>query len=214
LLEKFRCLAPSPNRSPKGEGANRSVPLSRFRHFRSIFLSKNKRQTGSKRHFWAKQIFMLHTRHTLLLLCLFFAAPVFSQKEKEEKPEKAIKAVINNFFAGLENGDTTLLKSTCTDAPVMQTFTANKEGKMQVYTEDFDEFVRFVGTPSKDKYKEEIEFEAIHAEKSLASAWTPYKFYVNGKVSHCGTNSFQLVKTDAGWKIQYIIDTRRRGCKE
>ncbi len=157
---------------------------------------------------------MLHTRHALLLLCLLFAAPVFSQKEKEEKPEKAIKAVINNFFAGLENGDTTLLKSTCTESPVMQTFTANKEGKMQVYTEDFDEFVRFVGTPSKDKYKEEIEFEAIHAEKSLASVWTPYKFYVNGKVSHCGTNSFQLVKTDAGWKIQYIIDTRRRGCKE
>jgi len=193
---------------------NRSVSLSRFRHFRSIFLSKNKKQTRRGRHFWAKQILMLHTRHALLLLCLLFAAPVFSQKEKEEKPEKAIKAVINNFFAGLENGDTTLLKSTCTDAPVMQTFTANKEGKMQVYTEDFDEFVRFVGTPSKDKYKEEIEFEAIHAEKSLASVWTPYKFYVNGKVSHCGTNSFQLVKTDAGWKIQYIIDTRRRGCKE
>jgi len=193
---------------------NRSVSLSRFRHFRSIFLSKNKKQTRRGRHFWAKQILMLHTRHALLLLCLLFAAPVFSQKEKEEKPEKAIKAVINNFFAGLENGDTTLLKSTCTESPVMQTFTANKEGKMQVYTEDFDEFVRFVGTPSKDKYKEEIEFEAIHAEKSLASVWTPYKFYVNGKVSHCGTNSFQLVKTDAGWKIQYIIDTRRRGCKE
>ena len=64
----------------------------------------------------------------------------------------------------------------------------------------------FVGTPAKDKYKEAIEFEAVHVEKSLASAWTPYVFYVNGKVSHCGTNSFQLVKTDDGWKIQYIIE--------
>lgn len=155
---------------------------------------------------------MLHFRHTLLLFAVFAAQTSFSQKD--EKPEKAIKTVINNFFTGMEKGDTTLLKSTCTADPVFQTFTANQEGKMQVYTEDFDEFVRFVGTPTKDKYKEEIEFEAIHAEKSLASVWTPYKFYLNGKVSHCGTNSFQLVKTAEGWKIQYIIDTRRKGCKE
>ncbi len=155
---------------------------------------------------------MLIIRHTLLLLCVVFAHAVFSQKT--EKPDKAIKTVINNFFIGMEKGDTVLLKSTCMPDLVMQTFMADREGNMQVYTEDFDEFVRFVGTPTKDKYKEKIEFEAIHAEKSLASVWTPYKFYLNGKVSHCGTNSFQLVKSDAGWKIQYIIDTRRKGCKE
>jgi len=155
---------------------------------------------------------MLIIRHTLLLLCAVFAHAVFSQKT--EKPDKAIKTVINNFFIGMEKGDTTLLKSTCMPDLVMQTYMADREGQMQVYTEDFDEFVRFVGTPTKDKYKEEIEFEAIHAEKSLASVWTPYKFYLNGKVSHCGTNSFQLVKSDTGWKIQYIIDTRRKGCKD
>lgn len=153
---------------------------------------------------------MLNFRCTLLLLAVFAVQTSFSQKE--EKPEKAIKTVINNFFTGMEKGDTVLLKSTCTADPVFQTYTANQEGKMQVYTEDFDEFVRFVGTPTKDRYKEEIEFEAIHAEKSLASVWTPYKFYRNDKVSHCGTNSFQLVKTTDGWKIQYIIDTRRKGC--
>jgi hypothetical protein len=149
-------------------------------------------------------------RYTLFLLALLPAALLSAQKD--DKADKAIKTVINNFFAGLEKGDTALLKSACTANPVFQTFTANQEGKLQVYTEDFDEFVRFVGTPTKDKYREEIEFEAIHAEKSLASVWTPYTFYLNGKLSHCGTNSFQLVKTDEGWKIQYIIDTRRKKC--
>lgn len=153
---------------------------------------------------------MSNIHRALLLLSLLGSTPLSAQKE--EKPEKAIKTVINNFFAGMEKGDTTLLRSACTAEPVFQTFMASQEGKMQVYTEDFDEFVRFVGTPTKEKFKEEIEFEAIHAEKSLASVWTPYKFYRNGKISHCGTNSFQLVKTDEGWKIQYIIDTRRRKC--
>ncbi|MCB0542928.1 MAG: nuclear transport factor 2 family protein [Saprospiraceae bacterium] len=151
---------------------------------------------------------MLHIRPALLLLVFACASTLHAQKE-----EKAIKAVINNFFAGMEKGDTVLLKSSCTSSPVFQTFTANQEGQLQVYTEDFDEFVRFIGTPTKDKLREVIEFENIQAEQSLASVWTPYKFYLNGKISHCGTNSFQLVKTTDGWKIQYIIDTRRRGCQ-
>ena len=153
---------------------------------------------------------MLNLRQSLLLFAVFTLQVSFSQKD--EKPEKAIKTVINNFFTGMEKGDTVLLKSTCTANPVFQTFMANQEGNMQVYTEDFDEFVRFIGTPTKDQYKEEIKFESIQAEASLASVWAPYKFYLNGKVSHCGTDSFQLVKTAEGWKIQYIIDTRRKGC--
>lgn len=154
---------------------------------------------------------MYYFRLFLILSAAFTTQTAVAQKE--EKAEKAIKNVINRFFEGMEKGDTAMLKSTCTEAPVLQTFMAGEGGKLQVYSEDFKEFLTFVGTPSKDKYKEVIEFDAIHAEKSLASVWTPYTFYLNDKVSHCGTNSFQLVKMPEGWKIQYIIDTRRKGCK-
>ncbi len=141
----------------------------------------------------------------IVLLLLVFTAPVHAQKE-----EKAIKAVINRFFEGMEKGDTAMVLSTCTREPVLQTYMANREGQMLVFTEPFSDFVEFVGGEHKDKFKEVVEFEAIHVETSLASVWTPYKFYLNRKISHCGTNSFQLVKTDEGWKIQYILDTRRK----
>jgi hypothetical protein len=159
---------------------------------------------------------MKHIGFTLLL-GLFGIQSALAQKEKAEKNEKAenaVKAVINRFFEGIEKGDTSLIWGACTKEAVLQTFMADKEGKMSVHTEDFVEFVAFIGTPSTNKYKEVIEFEAVHTERSLASAWTPYVFYLNGKISHCGTNSFQLVKTSEGWKIQYIIDTRRKtGCQ-
>jgi hypothetical protein len=154
---------------------------------------------------------MKNVPFALLVLCLFAGFSLTAQKD--EKNEKAIKAVINQFFEGMEKGDTALLKKTCTSQPVFQTYMADRDGKWQVFTEDFSEFVTFVGTPSKDKYDEKIEFEAVMSEQSLASVWTPYKFYLNGKISHCGTNSFQLIKTDEGWKIQYILDTRRKSCK-
>ncbi len=159
---------------------------------------------------------MRYLATSLLLLALLPTSTLSAQKSKAEKPEKAeraIKTVINRFFEGMEKGDTALLKSTCTKTMILQSYMADKSGELKVHTDDFQEFVAFLGTPTKNKYEERIEFGHIEAEQSLASVWTPYKFYLNGKISHCGTNSFQLVKTADGWKIQYIIDTRRKDCK-
>lgn len=152
---------------------------------------------------------MQNTFTCLLLFALLPFNALFSQKNSDEK---AIKAVINRFFEGMERHDTILLKSACTETPMLQTFMADKEGKWRVFTEDFGELVAFVGSPAQDKFQERIEFGNIEAEQSLASVWAPYKFYLNGKLSHCGTDSFQLIKTADGWKIQYIIDTRRKSC--
>lgn len=44
--------------------------------------------------------------------------------------------------------------------------------------------------------------------------WAPYQFYYKGKFSHCGADSFQLVRINGKWKIQYLVDTRRsQGCE-
>jgi len=146
---------------------------------------------------------------TLLLLAAC-ATPLGAGAQKQDK---AIKAVILQFFDGMAKGDSVLLLGACTDAPILQTISVDKQGSTTVLTEDFREFVRFITTPSQNKYDERVQFSAVHVEASLASVWAPYKFYLNGKLSHCGTNSFQLVRTAAGWKIQYIIDTRRKACK-
>jgi hypothetical protein len=152
-------------------------------------------------------------RCCIVIAFAFVSCNLFAQSE--EKSEKAVKAVINRFFEGMEKGDTALVRSAFTDDPILQTYMADKVGTMLLYSEDFSDLISFIGTPSKDKYKEVIDFKEVHIEKSLASVWTPYVFYVNGKIAHCGTNSFQLVKTVEGWKIQYIIDTRRKlGCKD
>ena len=128
--------------------------------------------------------------------------------------EDSVKAVINNLFTGMRNADPVLLRSTFSDSAVLQTITRNKEGKMLVATEDVKAFTDFVSHLKKDSADERIQFETIKIDGPLAIAWTPYNFYHNGKFSHCGVNSFQLVRFDGIWKIQYLIDTRRRkGCE-
>ena len=85
---------------------------------------------------------------------------------------------------------------------------------MSVRSEAVNNFIAAVTKPHEEVYDERITFDLIRVDDGLAIAWTPYKFYVGEKFSHCGINSFQLVRLDGEWKIQYIIDTRKReGCE-
>ena len=67
-----------------------------------------------------------------------------------------------------------------------------------------------MGTPHAQIWDERVEFERVLIDANLASVWAPYEFYLGGTFSHCGYDSFQLVKLDEGWKIAHVIDTRRK----
>ena len=142
-----------------------------------------------------------------LAVCLSFTA-------NAQTAEDSVKAVVNNLFTGMKNADAALLKSTFADSAILQTITRNKEGKTIIQTDEVAGFVDFVSKQQKDAADERISFDMIRIDGPLAIVWTPYKFYFNGKFSHCGVNSFQLVRINGNWKIQYLIDTRRRtGCE-
>jgi hypothetical protein len=97
----------------------------------------------------------------------------------------------------------------------MQTITTNKEGKLIVRNDSVAAFVRQVSTMPKGLADERIVFEMIKVDGPLATVWTPYNFYRRADFSHCGVNSFQLVRNNDKWRIQYLIDTRRKsGCSE
>jgi len=144
----------------------------------------------------------------ILLTFLNFSSLIYAQSA-----EDSVKTVINSLFAGMKNGNAAQVKAVFSDSAILQTITRNKEGRMIVVTDKLDDFVSLVGSLKKDSADERIVFEAIKIDGPLAIAWTPYNFFYNGKFDHCGANSFQLVRFDGTWKIQYLIDTRRRkGC--
>ncbi len=80
----------------------------------------------------------------------------------------------------------------------------------KVRNEAVKQFISQIGSLPKDSADERITFDIVKIDDALAIAWTPYQFYYAGKFSHCGVNSFQLVRFNGVWKIQYLIDTRRR----
>lgn len=130
---------------------------------------------------------------------------------KAQSTEDSVKAVVNNMFAAMKNADSAGLKNSFSEWAVLQTISRTKEGQIMVRTDNIDAFASFVGKTTKGDADERITFGAIHIDGALASVWTPYQFYLKGTFSHCGVNSFQLVRVNGVWKIQYIIDTRRKG---
>ena len=133
---------------------------------------------------------------------------------RAQNTEDSVKAVVNNLFAAMKNADSTGLKNVFSESAVLQTISETKGGQTIVRTENINAFATSIGTLAKGVADERIKFDAIHVDGALASVWTPYEFYFKGNFSHCGVNSFQLVRLNGVWKIQYIIDTRRNGeCK-
>ena len=129
--------------------------------------------------------------------------------------EDSVKTVINTMFAAMKNADGAMLKGTFSDSIVFQTIARTKDGFTVVRTESPSGFIEQISKSSPGSLDERISFETVKVDGPLAIAWTPYSFYYNGQFSHCGVNSFQLVRFNGIWKIQYIIDTRRKqGCKE
>lgn len=145
---------------------------------------------------------------------LFLFLLTVMTKINAQTTEDSVKTVVNKMFDAMRDADGHGLKSTFTENIVFHSIATNKEGVVSVKSEDPKAFIDFISKEKKGNADEQIIFETIKIDGPLALVWAPYKFYYAGKFSHCGVDSFQLVRINGEWKIQYIIDTRRKeGCE-
>jgi len=148
----------------------------------------------------------------LLALVGIICLNLNAQKSEEEQ----VKATIIEFFDAFHKQDTVKLKAMAKAEITLQSIAVNKEGKTVLQESEYANFVRSIASIPKDRtFEEKLLSFSIQVDGKMANAWTPYEFWYNGNFSHCGVNSFQLMKEDATWKILYLVDTRRReGCQD
>ena len=144
----------------------------------------------------------------LILLFIGYAVPATAQT-----PEDEVRATIDQLFDGMRAGDSTAVRATFHEnATLASSFI--REGTPMLHAGSVDAFVNAVGTPHEQVWDEKIWDVKIHVRDNLAVAWMDYAFFLGNQLSHCGVNSFQLVRTEDGWKTVHIIDTRQQeGCE-
>ena len=145
------------------------------------------------------------------LITLFGLVSIISAAQT--KPDEAIQTPIKNLFLAMEKGDRALLR-TAFHSDVILITVLEKEGKFTLQKEtDLKGFATAIGTPHAEAYNEPIWDIKTEQDGNFAQVWAKYAFYLGNKFSHCGVDTFQLIKTEAGWKIFYLADTRQRvGC--
>lgn len=142
-------------------------------------------------------------KNTLVVFTLLLTQMLIAQ-------EADVKKSINTFFEGMHSADTLKIKSVCNDTMLLQSVSEGK-GRTKLVTEKASEFFRSISEiPAGMKIEERLLDYKIQIDGAMAHAWTPYEFYIDGKLSHKGVNSFQLFNDNGVWKIIYIVDTRRK----
>lgn len=66
---------------------------------------------------------------------------------------------------------------------------------------------------SKQTMQERIWNPEVRVNGLIASVSAPYDFWIDGKLSHCGTDQFDLIKTEEGWKIAGGVYTVEAKCE-
>lgn len=144
----------------------------------------------------------------LFIILTFIGTTAFAQND-----EDAVKQAVNKLFEGMKKSDPALIRSAFSSSPILQTVVKNKQAETTILSEPLDSFLVAIAKPHAEVYDERINFDVIKIDGDLSMVWAPYKFYIGEKFSHCGVDSFQLIKENGEWKIQYLVDTRRRqGC--
>lgn len=121
--------------------------------------------------------------------------------------QQAVLAPVMALFDGMAKRDAEAIKK-----PLLSggTMVLMRDGKPTKLT--FEDFAERVGKPGTTHVEERIHHPLVRIDHDLAVVWAPFEFLVDGKVDHCGTDLFNIVRTDGKWLIASVADTGRKDC--
>lgn len=139
----------------------------------------------------------------LLLSCFSFS--------QDSREEQLAKKLIQDFFEAFHAQDSSALKEFAHPDVKLQSIAVDEDGKTKLTSNTYHEFLKGITSiPEETTFEEVLHDFNVSVYGKMASVATPYSFYLNEEFSHCGVNSFQLMKEKGEWKIIYLVDTRTK----
>jgi hypothetical protein len=139
------------------------------------------------------------------------AEPFDFAQGKEDADREAVLKTIQAFF------DTMTAKDVEGARKILQPqgrFHAMRmrDGKPDVRAFSNEEYFATLQA-GEQKMRERMWNPEVRIHGLIASVVAPYDFWIDGKLSHCGTDAFDLIKTDDGWKLAGGVYTIENKCE-
>ncbi|HEY7351784.1 MAG TPA: nuclear transport factor 2 family protein [Terriglobales bacterium] len=121
--------------------------------------------------------------------------------------KQAVLAPVMALFDGMSKHDAEAIRKPLLTGGAMVLMRNGKPVQMT-----FADFADRLGKPGTSHIEERIHDPLVRIDHDLAVVWAPFEFLEDGKVDHCGTDLFNLVRTNGKWLIASIADTGRKTC--
>ena len=142
-------------------------------------------------------------RSFLFVLAAALSHHTFGQSDDE----KLVRATAEQFFLAIETKDRALLKSIMVPGSLNISTQELQNDQAKITTLNYASMIDLLTGAGNEK-KERAWDETILVQGHIAVYWAPYDFHVDQKFTHCGIDSFQLIKKDGRWLISNASWTR------
>ncbi|MBI0474874.1 DUF4440 domain-containing protein [Sphingomonas sp. MA1305] len=123
-----------------------------------------------------------------------------------------VMAPIDAMFRGLAARDGAAILAQVRPDGGATVVAERPDGRREVRRTSWPEFAAGV-KPGPERYQERLTDPAVEVDGDIAMVWSPYVFTIDGKVHHCGTDHFDLVREDGRWRVLNVTWTQRTtGC--
>lgn len=145
----------------------------------------------------------------------FFIPAAFAQAAKLDDV-KAASDVPDRLFAAMRAKNADAIRAVFTAEGQLVAIDKPRDGKGLSKTRVFtaDAFAKMISEAKGGEFIEKMPEKEVKIFGDLAIVFGFYTFYVGDKFSHCGTNSFHLVRTEMGWRIANAASTLDFDCRQ
>lgn len=122
--------------------------------------------------------------------------------------QQAALAVVDGFFAALEARDEDALAELLYPGSLNIAATLQESGDSTLTARRYEDLLsRFAeGPPIIERYWDHM----LLIRGAIGIFWAPYDLYLGDEFSHCGADSFQLIKDDGRWWLTNLSWTIER----
>jgi hypothetical protein len=150
----------------------------------------------------------------LLILTLAFCVSIQAQTAAETAKQDAI-AVIDRLWEAMRTKNADAIKALFTPEGQLVAIDKPRDGNGLSKTRVLsgDAFAKLISESKAPEFVERMPQPQVNVFGDLATVYGRYTFHVGEKFSHCGANTFNLVRTETGWKIANAASTLEFQCE-
>ena len=146
----------------------------------------------------------------LLAVLLFAAAAPAGARETGERG--AVLAAAQRLFDALAARDPAAVMAVVVSEGTISGH-VTRDGTTRFFADRWQDWANGLREGS-ERLEERMHNPRVRIRGNMASIWTEYSFYRDGRFSHCGIDLFDMAKVEGRWRVLNITFTAEtQGCR-